>query len=207
MFLKKYLLWILLFGSLIGLSETLIASFSMPYRSVILSSITILILSIARIQIPKFGTSFLIIAIAIFFKINNFGVYSCSPNFLLCGPTAMLLLGISYEVFASLFIKKNSLKYLNLILTCGVTAIVTFSFFALMNTFILKTWDTTRLTEYIFIKSSLTAVVSGAFSVFALYLMKTFKVESTAKYNPYIVNSILGSVVIALWVFGSLTKF
>lgn len=207
MFLRKYLLWILFFGSLIGLSETLIASFSMPYRSVILSSITILILSIARIQIPKFGTSFLIIAIAIFFKINNFGVYSCSPNFLLCGPTAMILLGISYEVFATLFIKKNSLKYLNLLMICGFTAIVTFSLFALMNTFILKTWDTTRLTEYIFIKSSLTAVVSGAISLLALYLMKTFKVESTAKYNPYIVNSILGSVVITLWVFGSLTKF
>jgi hypothetical protein len=207
MFLKKYLLWILLFGSLIGLSETLIASFSMPYRSVILSSITILLLSIARIQIPKFGTSFLIIAIAILFKINNFGVYSCSPNFLLCGPTAMLMLGISYEVFASLFIKKDSLKYLNLILTCGITAIVTFSIFALMNTFILKTWDTTRFTEYILIKSTLTAILSGTVSMLALYLKKTFQSESSPKLSHYVINSVLGIVVVILWVFGSLTKF
>ena len=207
MFFKKYLLWILLFGSLIGLSETLIASFSMPYRSVILSSITILILSIARIQIPKFGTSFLIIAIAIFFKINNFGVYSCSPNFLLCGPTAMIMLGLSYEIFATLFIKKNTLKYLNLLMICGFTAIVTFTLFALMNTFILKTWDTTRITEYILIKSTITAILSGTVSMLALYLKKTFKSVNSPIYSHYVINSILGIVVVLLWVFGSLTKF
>ena len=207
MFLKKYLLWILLFGSLIGLSETLIASFDIPYRSVLLSSITILLLSMARFQIPKSGTSFLIIAIAILFKINNFGFYTCSPNFLLCGPTAMIMLGISYEVFASLFIRKDTLKYLSFILTCGITAILTFSIFGIMNTYILKTWDTTRLTEYILIKSTLTAILSGAVSMLVLYLMKAFKSESSLKFSQYVINSLLGIVVVVLWVFGSLTKF
>lgn len=207
MFLKRELPWILFFGTLIGLSETLIASYSIPYRSVVLTSISILLLSIARFQIPKTGTSFLIIAIAVLFKINNYGVYTCSTSFFLCGPTAMLILGVSYEVFASLFIKKDTFKYLHFVLTCVAAAIVTFSIFALMNTYILKTWDTSRLTEYILLKSLLTAAFSSVFSLLALYLIKIFKVENAAKYNPYVINSVLGIVVIALWVLGSLTKY
>jgi hypothetical protein len=52
-FLKKNLLWILLFGTLIGLNEALIGSLSFPYRSVVLSVITIALLSFARLKILK----------------------------------------------------------------------------------------------------------------------------------------------------------
>ena len=50
---KRNYLWILLFGSLIGLNETLIGSINMPYRSVVLSTITLSLLSLARSYFPK----------------------------------------------------------------------------------------------------------------------------------------------------------
>ncbi|NQV01388.1 MAG: hypothetical protein HQ542_01990 [Bacteroidia bacterium] len=203
MFLKKNFLWILFFGTLIGLNETLIGSFNIPYRSVILSSITLTLLSIVRYQLPKTGTSILIILIAILFKINSIGFHSCTTNVFLCGPTALLLLGIGYEVFAFLFIAKNTFKYLNYILTCVITSVVAFSIFALMNTYLLNVWDTVRLSEYIFVRALLTAILSSAISLVGLYLARTFKNENFARVNPYIINTMLSCVIIALWLFGS----
>ncbi|MFA5780827.1 MAG: hypothetical protein WC868_00980 [Bacteroidales bacterium] len=205
MFIKKKLLWILLFGSLIGLNETLIGSLNVPYRSVILSSITLAILSVARSQIPKTGTSLLIIVIAILYKINSIGVHSCTTNVLLCGPTALLILGIGYEVSASLIIAKNTFKYLYYVLACGFTSIVAFSIFAVMNTYILSAWDTSRLSEYIFVKASLTAIASSVLSILALYTVSFLKNVNVARLNPYVIQGLLGSIIIALWLFGYFT--
>ncbi len=126
---------------------------------------------------------------------------------LLCGPTALLLLGIAYEIFASLFISKNTFKYLNYVLTCSITSFVAFSFFAVMNTYIISVWDTSRLFEYIFVRATLTAVLSSAISIFGLYLVRTFEKEHFLRLNPFVINSILGCVIIALWLFGSYVKF
>jgi hypothetical protein len=204
---KRNLIWILFFGSLIGLNETLVASLSLPSRSIVLSSITLSILSFARLKIPQMGTSILIISIAVLFKINNMGVSECSTSVFLCGPTALLLLGICYELFAALFISKDPLKYTNYLFTCGITSIIAFSMFALMNTYILKSWSTDRFFEYIFVKAALTAAVSSIISMIGIYLARTVREESFLRLNPYIINGVLSIVVIALWVFGSLTKY
>ena len=205
MFLKK-ILWVLFFGSLIGLIETLIGSFNIPYRSIILSSITLSLLSIARLQNPKTGTSFFIIVIAVLFKINSFGVCACTTTVFLCGPTALLLLGIGYEVFASLLISKKTFRYLNFVLTCVITSIIAFSIFAVMNTYILHAWNLNRLAEYIFIKGIFTAIASSAISILGLFLIRTYKKPYYSKFNPYVINSLLSSVIIALWLFGSFIK-
>ena len=206
MFLKRNFFWIIFFGTLIGLNETFIGSFSMPYRSAILSSITIVLLTFARYKIPKTGTSILIIAIAILFKINNAGIQSCNVNMLLCGPTALLLLGMSHELFASLFVSKHTFKFLNYVLVCSATAILAFSLFAVMDTFILKVWNVPRLIQYIFIKSPLTAIASSTISIFGLYLARTFKKHTFLRFNPFMVYSILSVMIIAFWILGSYAK-
>ncbi|HEY5533612.1 MAG TPA: hypothetical protein VIL99_01530 [Ignavibacteria bacterium] len=207
MFIKKNFLWILFFGSLIGLNESLIGSFNIPYRSVILSTITITLLSIARQQIPKTGTSILVILIAVLFKINNMGFSTCTTNVFLCGPSAILLLGIGYEVFASLFDKKITNKYLNLVMICGITSIVAFSIFGVMNTYILHSWNTAMLSVYIFARAPMTAIASSAMSIFVLYLIRTFRNENFARWNPYVINSIVGCMIIVFWLLGSFTIF
>jgi hypothetical protein len=127
-------------------------------------------------------------------------------NVLLCGPTALLLLGISYEIFAFLFMAKGSSRYFSYLYTCAATAMLAFSLFAFMDTYILKAWDTSRLIEYIFVKGSLTAVASGVLSILVFYLIKVLGNYNTKRLNPYVINSILGCMIIALWLFGSFTK-
>jgi hypothetical protein len=169
-----------------------------------LSSITLAFLALARFYIPKSGTSFLIIIIAILFKINSYGIQSyCTPAAFLCGPTALLMLGTAFEIFAYIFITKTRFKYLNYVLSCVLTAIIVFIAFGLMNTFILKSWDTSRLVEYIFLKGSLTAVFSATLSLLGLYAAKSFSPLNIVRIHPYLMNSILGSIIIALWMLGS----
>ena len=204
---KQNLLWILFFGSLIGLNESFLGSFNMPYRAVILSSITLTLLSIARLKINKTGTSVFIILIAVLFKINNIGYHSCTTHMFLCGPTAVLLLGIGYEVFATSFSSNSKINYLRLLLICGITSIVAFSLFGIMNTYILKTWDVDMMTHYIFVNGLLTAIASCGLSILCLYIERTFKNENITKFNPYVINSILSCITVGLWVFGSLVKF
>ena len=201
MSLNKFL-WILFFGSLIGLNETFIGSFNMPYRSVVLSTITIAILSIARSQMPKMGSSLLIILVAILYKINSVGIYSCTTNFLLCGPTALLTLGVCYELFASVITAKRTFNYLNCLLVCSISSIAAFSLFGIMNTYILNVWGPSRLIEYIFIRGLSTALLSSAVSILALFSIKAFRAINAKKLNPYLLQGILSSTIILLWVFG-----
>ena len=207
MLLKRNLLWIVFFGTMIGLSETLIGSANIPFRSVILTSLSLMLLSVARYQIPKAGSSFLIILIAVLFKINNLGFYSCTTNVFLCGPTAVLILGICYEITASLLLSEKPFKYRSFVLTGGIAAIATFALFAMMNTFLLGSWSTSRLFEYIFFKGTLTAIASGAISLLMLYVIRNKKSGSFAKGHPYLVKGALGLVILALWILGTVTKF
>jgi len=206
MFLKKYLLWILLFGTLIGLNESLIGSFNTPYRSVVLSAISLLLLSIARIKMQKAGTSILIILIAVLFKVNNMGFHNCTSHALLCGPTAILMLGITYEVFAGIFAAKNKISYLQLLLICSLSSIATFSLFAVMNTFILRAWDMDRLYEYILVKSTLSAFFSGSLGLLAVYLSGNIPFKGFSM-NAKVINGILSTLILMLWLCGSLVKF
>ena len=76
--LKKNHLLIILSGSLIGLNETLVGSAGIPYHSVVLSTITLVLLSLARFYIPGKGTSLAIIGIALLFKMNSMGIHACT---------------------------------------------------------------------------------------------------------------------------------
>lgn len=202
---KRNLLWILFFGTLIGLSETFLGSFSLISRSVVLGSITLILLALARYMIRKPGTSLLIIAIAVLFKVNSTGIQSCDVNFFLCGPTALMLIGIFFEIFASLFISKDSFKYLSYALACSATAVMAFTMFGVMDTFILKVWDTAKLMEYIFLKSTLTAIISSTLSIFGLYVAVSLKNYSYFKAKSWVGYGVLSVMIIALWLFGTFT--
>jgi hypothetical protein len=200
--LKKNFLPVLLFGSVIGLNEILIGSIKMPYHSVVLSTITLIVLSLARYYLPSKGTSLVITLIAVLFKISVPGIQTCTTASLLCGPAALLLLGGSFEVFASLFISGNPPRYLRFLTTCAVTAVVTFGVFALLQTYVLRSWDQARLMEYTFVRGPLTALASGVLCLPVVYLAGIFRNVSMETKNPYVFNSILGSVVIVMWLLG-----
>jgi hypothetical protein len=201
---RKSYLGLILMGSLVGLNETLVGSLSMHhYRSVVLSSITLLLLVLARLLYPKTGTSLVITAIALVFKMTNLGV-------MLCKPAALLALGVSFEVFASLVIAKNSFSYFRYALTPALAALAAFALFAGLETFIVKNpyWQMSRFTNYIIINGSLTALCSGLLSMAVLASAK--KLESQARLladrSPTLVQGTIGCLAIAAWIAGSIAR-
>ncbi len=190
-FKLNYLL-VLLFALIIGFSERFIGSLHMPYGSVVLNTIIILVLSIARIVVPKKGTSLLIVSIAILFKIYSLGLSNCTTNVLLGGPAALMMIGLFYEIFANVLTSDTFFRYTDFLIVCILTVYAAFSVFGFMNIFILKTWDTSRLMQYIFIRGTITAIVSGIFSLIGIFFVKTFKDENFIRHNPNESNEFMG---------------
>lgn len=201
---RKSYLGLILMGSLVGLNETLLGSISMPhYRSVVLSSITLLLLVLARLLYPKPGTSLAVTAVAVVFKLTNLGV-------MFCKPAALLVLGASFEVFASLIIARNSFRYLRYALTPALAALAAFSLFAGLETFIVKNpyWSMARFSNYILINGSLAALCSGLLSLAVLAsVRKTAENASLlADRRPVLVQATIGCLTVAAWLAGSIAR-
>ncbi|MDD4215389.1 MAG: hypothetical protein PHR81_11325, partial [Bacteroidales bacterium] len=101
--LRKDFLWLIMFGTLAGLNETVLGSMHIPNKSVILSTITLVLFAAARYLFRAKGTTLLVAGVAVLFKLNDVGVCGCRPE-------ALIMLGIGFELFASLMIKKDTEK-------------------------------------------------------------------------------------------------
>jgi hypothetical protein len=200
---RKHLLWILFFGSLIGLHETFTGSFGIPYRSVVLNSITIIMLSLARFKMPFRGSSLAVIAIALLFKMNHAGFQTCTTAWFLCGPAALLSIGIMYELSASLISGNSQPGYTRLVLICSMTALAGFALFGAVSTFVTGDWDLPRYAEYMYLKAILAAVISGLLSVLALYVRQHVSWELPVIRRPVLYNSLMGTVILAFWLIGT----
>jgi hypothetical protein len=194
---KQYFWAILLFGTLIGLNESLIGSLDIQNKSVILSTITIALLAFARYYFPKIASSLMIIAIAVLFKMNNCGIYFCKP-------LMVIMLGLSFELFALLLVKKGKLNLLSFALTSAFTAILAFSVFAVFETFIMKNdiWSINRFNTYIFIKAPITAVAASLLSLAGIYGFKKWKVDVFQQIfsKPVLAQFILGFSIVLIWI-------
>jgi hypothetical protein len=200
---KKQVIWgILLFGTLIGLNETIIGSLHVQFKSVILSAITLSLLSVARYKIPKIGSSLLIIAIAILFKLTDLGVYFCKP-------VMVVMLGIGFEISALLLINKNKFKLQEFIFTNILTSIVTFVVFAIFETYIVRNeyWIPEKFNDYVFVKAPLTAITSALLTFIALTMTKKFDFQLTGTLikKPVLSQLILGFSIAAIWLTGYFT--
>jgi len=200
---KKQTIWgIILFGTLIGLNETVIGGLHIQYKSVILSTITISLLSYARYKIPRPGTSFIIILIAVLFKLTDLGVYFCKPAML-------VILGIGFELFASFLIRSNNSKLSGYLSTCFLTSIVTFTIFAFFERYVVgnEYWVSEKFNDYIFVKAPLTAVFSTLLTITGLLSIRQLKpgfIDSLVK-KPVQSQLILGFLIVAMWIAGYIT--
>lgn len=203
-FLKKHLLWILLLGTLIGLNETLTGSLHLPFRSAILGAFMLLVLIVGRYIVPQTGSTLLITAVAVLFRVSNLGCHhSCTTTQLLCGPTAVLLLGVAFELFASLLLRRRSIRYYSFVLPAILAALTAFGLFGLLNTYILQSWDVSRLTEYVLLKGSLAALITAALSLPVIWLADRLKGSSLSEMNAWLAKGAVGLCIIVLWLFGS----
>ncbi len=197
---KKQIIWgILLFGTLIGFNESVIGNLDLQNKSVILSTITLLLFTMARFYIPRVGTSLLIMAVAVLFKLTDLGI-------LFCKPASLIMLGSGFEFFAFFFLRKKEFSSRQIVLTSVLTVISSFTLFALVQLFLFKNeaWAGAKFNSYVFFKAPLTAVASSLFSVSAVWVMKRFHVsfiQSLYK-KPVLSQLILGVFIAVLWIVG-----
>ena len=196
---KKIAWGVILFGTLIGLNETLIGSLDIQYKPVVLSTITLSLFAFARYYIPRAGSTLLIMIIAVLFKLTSMGPY-------LCKPAAVLLLGVGFESFATVFIHKERFTYYSHILTCVLTSLIAFTLFGLFETYVIKNeyWIAAKFNDYVFIKAPMTAVTTTLFTVSGLWLIRRTNLDFSKLMvkNPQLSQIILGLFIITIWIVG-----
>jgi hypothetical protein len=126
---KEYILGILLFGGLWGISEAvlgdLLYSAHVKYASVPLTIMGFIIMTTAWVYFPRTGTATLIAAFAMLYKFLNFPFYRCH----LLG---ILMTGFCFDLFFNIIrIKRPSIS-------AAAATYLSYGLFALMITYVFQ---------------------------------------------------------------------
>ena len=140
--MKRYILGILFFSGLWGLSEALLGGWlyaaKIPYASIPLTIIAFTILAVAGFYFPKFGVATIIALCAMLFKFFN-------EPFFACHLLGIAFVGICYDIFFNVLpIKRKALSSF-------AAALTNYVLFALMMTYITNNgfWNSSKLFGHI----------------------------------------------------------
>jgi len=196
---KEYILGILFFGGLWGISEAVLGdvlySANIPYASVPLTIIGFIIMTIARVYFPKMGTATFIAAFAMLYKFLNVPFYGCH----LLG---ILMTGLCYDLFFSVIkIKKPSHSAI-------AATYLSYALFGLMITYVFRYehWvqaGFSGVLRHIAISGSMAAVGCAVFVPNCIQLTERLKTKILQAFNMRL-QPVPGSVLaitIGLWVF------
>ncbi len=197
---KEYILGILFFGGLWGVSEAVLGdalySANIPYASIPLTIIGFIIMTMARAYFPRMGTATLIASFAMLYKFLNVPFYGCH----LLG---ILMTGFCYDLFFSIIkIKKPSLS-------AAGAAYSSYALFGLMITYVFQYehWvqaGFSGVLRHIAISGSIAALGCLVCVPICIQLTERFKTKLTQAFNMRlqpVPGSIL-AITIGLWVFG-----
>ena len=199
------LIWVLLFGSIWGISEAVggdaLYTANIPLASVWLSTWALFLLAFARAQNNTPGTSSAIGGIATLFRLVNTGPF-------ICHLLAIFLLGVAFDIAATLLLKHKKKIFLRGGLTGILSAYGGYAIFALIITYVIqyKFWVAggwPKVTEHIFVNGSLTALVS-AFLVPLGFWLSQKEMTSKAFHSRWATSSAL-ALIFFLWIVGRLT--
>jgi hypothetical protein len=160
--MKNYKNWILLvmFGSLWGVVEVFVGEGlfgkNIPHASVLLAAWAFLILALARGVLNEPGSSTAVGSFAAVFKLVN-----AAPFY--CHLLAIFMLGLAFDLFCSLLLKKERKNFFRRALTGILAAYGGYAFFALMITYIIRYefWTAggwPKVSHYIFVGGSWAAL-------------------------------------------------
>jgi len=126
---KEYILGVLFFSGLWGISEAVLGdalySNSVPYASVPLTIIGFTVMTIAKVYFPQKSTATLIAACAMLYKFLNVPFFACH----LLG---ILLMGLCYDLFFSVF------KIKSRPLSAATAVYLNYALFGLMITYFFR---------------------------------------------------------------------
>jgi len=201
---KEHILGVLFFGGLWGISEAVLGGTlyraDMLYASVPLTIIGFIVMTIAKVYFPQKGTATLIAACAMLYKFLNVPFFACH----LLG---ILLMGICYDLFFSVFkIKSRSLS-------ATAATYLSYALFALLITYVFRYehWVQGGFTEvlrHIGISGSMAAIGCAVLVPSFFHLAELLKVNFVRPFNlrlQLVPGGVL-AITIGLWVF-SITAY
>jgi len=199
---KKNWIWILLFGSIWGMSEVfaggILYASDVPRSSIFLTVWALFILAMARGIVNKAGSSTAIGVIATLFKLVN-----ASP--FICHLLGIFALGVAFDAAASLLLKKERRSIFWKTLTGVVSAYGGYALFALVITYVIRYdfWAAAgwpKVANHIFVSGSMTAL-GGALFVPLGYLVGVNSGLLAERQSRFAYTASIAGVVV-LWVLG-----
>lgn len=196
---KGYVLGILFFGTIWGLSEAGLGGWlyaaKVPQASVYLALVAFAVLTVARAYFPQVGTATAIASCAMLYKVLN-------AQFFACHLLGVVLLGLSYDVVF------NGLKFKNRSLSAVTSTYLGFALFAVMITYVVRYphwadvgWP--KVLWYVGVSGSLAAAGNAVLVPLVAHLSERFEQKS----SPFAFTSKLATggvllVTAALWIVG-----
>ncbi len=194
------LMWLFLFGSIWGINEVFLGEIlyrnEVQNSSVILTGIALFLLAISRGMINKPGSSALIGAFAVLFRLAN-----TAPSY--CHLLGIFLLGATFDIFASLLMKAGEKMPLKWGLTGVLSAFGNNALFALSITYVFRYeyWvmgGFPKVVDHIFVSGGLTALLAAFLVPMGVLVGKNGGIFADRRPTWSYAGTILGSIV--LWV-------
>lgn len=209
--IKDYVLGILFFSGLWGISEAVLGGAfyraHVPYASAPLTVIGLVILTFARVYFPRRGTATLIAACAMLYKFLN-------APFFACHLLGIVLLGMCYDLFFGIAAPASSAgrrpaDWRKTGVGAAATAYLSNGLFALMITYVFRYeyWvqgGLSRFISHVGISGSIAALAGAVLVPVSFRLGERLKARLTMPFTPRF-KLTAGSISIAtttLWAFG-----
>ncbi|MFA9452394.1 MAG: hypothetical protein ACERK6_00640 [Candidatus Aminicenantaceae bacterium] len=194
--------WLLLFGSIWGLSEVagggIMYAIKVPYASIFLAAWALFILAVARGFVNKPGSSTVIGAVATLFKLVN-----ASP--FICHLLGIFMLGLAFDIAASILGRSERRFTFRNMLTGVFSAYGGYAFFALSITYLIRydSWvlgGWPKVANHMFVSGSIAALVAAVLVPIG-YFLGAGSLSLQAKSPRWLYAGTAAGVAL-LWVLG-----
>jgi hypothetical protein len=197
-----------LFGSLWGVAEVVGGEFlwanDVPFPSVWLTAWGFFVMALARGLVPSPGSSAVVGLVATLYKLIN-----ASPFF--CHLLGIAILGIAFDVAATLLLKKETKAVLRRALS-GIAGVYAGSaMFAFLITYIIKydPWiegGMPRILRHIFVSGSLSAVCAAILVPLGIAWGLGAEKSTVSSRRPAWAAAGAAALIVILWAAGQLAK-
>ena len=196
---SRPLLLLFLFGSIWGINEVFLGEFlyqnEVQNSSVILTGIALFLLAISRGMINKPGSSTLIGIFAVLFRLAN-----TAPSY--CHLLGIFLLGVTFDIFSSLWVKDGEKMPIKWGLTGAMCAYGNNMLFALLITYVFRYeyWvvgGITKVSHHIFVSGSMSALLAAILVPMGFLVGKSGGSFTDSRPRWSYAGTILGSI--SLW--------
>ncbi|MGB2908531.1 MAG: hypothetical protein WBB73_15620 [Candidatus Aminicenantaceae bacterium] len=194
--------WLLLFGSIWGLSEVagggIMYAIEVPHASIFLAAWALFILAVARGFVNKPGSSTVIGAVATLFKLVN-----ASP--FICHLLGIFMLGLAFDIAASILGRSERRFTFRNMLTGVFSAYGGYAFFALSITYLIRydSWvlgGWPKVVNHMFVSGSIAALVAAVLVPIG-YFLGAGSLSLPAKSPRWLYAGTVAGVAL-LWVLG-----